>query len=71
MCRKWQLSELTAVNLLRFRGFLMRGWVLAFRSMCHDGALIPCLFKASGEKASRAHLVLFVILVRAERLYVG
>ena len=71
MCRKWQLSELTAVNLLRFRAFLMRGSVLAFCSMCHDGALILCLFKASGEKASSAHLVLFVMLVRNERLYVG
>lgn len=71
MCRKWQLSELTAVNLLRFRGFLVRGSVLAFCSMCHEGALIPCQFKAFGEKASRAHLVLFVMLVRSERLYVG
>jgi hypothetical protein len=71
MCRKWQLSELTAVNLLRFRGFLVIGSALAFYAMCHEGALIPCLFKASGEKASRAHLVLFVMLVLTERLYVG
>lgn len=71
MFGKWQLSELTAVNLLRFHGFLVRGSVLAFFYMCHEGALIPCLFKASGEKASRAHLVLFKMLMPVERLYVG